>query len=131
MPLWLQMLVVTPGSNGSFVALADLTPAYDGNPAVAHWERQLEFSGRRLKVADRFRLGQGTRAVFQLNVPVEPRVEGSEVVAGRLRMRVVEPANATITVHDWRAEDASEFSRGWRIDVTGGETGYVVELDER
>lgn len=124
-------MVVTPGSNGSFVASADLTPAYDGNPAVAHWERQLEFSGRRLKVVDRFRLGQGTRAVFQLNVPVEPRVEGSEVVAGRLHMRVVEPANATINVHDWRAEDASEFSKGWRIDVAGGETGYVVELDER
>jgi hypothetical protein len=46
-------------------------------------------------------------------------------------MRVLEPANTTITVHDWRAEDASEFSRGWRIDVTGGDTGYVVELDER
>ena len=123
-------LVVTPGSGGSFVAVADLTPAYGGNPAVQRWQRRLEFAERRLKVRDSFELGPGTRAVFQLNVPEQPRVTGNEVVAGGLRMRVVQPANATISIHDWRGQDAAEFRRGWRIDVAGGTSGYEVELAE-
>ena len=126
-----SQLVVTPGSDGSFVAQADLTPAYKGNPAVSSWERRLEFSGRRLKVADNFRLGAGTQAIFQLNVPVEPRIEGGEVIAGRLRMRVLHPAGATITFHDWHRAEPGEFGKGWRIDVAGSDTRYEVELSEK
>ena len=124
-------LTVTPGSGGNFIAVADLTPAYNGNPAVRRWQRRLEFSDRRLKVRDTFELGPGTRAVFQLNVPEQPRVNGNEVIAGGLRMRVVEPVNATISIHDWRSEGVAEFGKGWRIDVAGGSTGYEVELAEK
>jgi hypothetical protein len=120
-----------PGADGAFMALADLTPVYRGNPALKRWQRQLDFAARKLKVTDRFELGAGTRAVFQLNVPVKPAINGNEATAGRLHVRVLEPANATLSVHDWSSVDAQEFRRGWRIDVAGGDSGYVVELSEK
>ena len=124
-------LTFTPGANGAFSAVADLTPVYRGNPALGNWQRRLDFSARKLVVRDQFRLGAGTRAIFQLNVPVQPKVEGFEVTAGRLKLRVLEPANAVISVHDWRTQDSSEFQRGFRIDVSGGDSTYVVELSEQ
>ncbi len=116
--------------DGGVVADADLTPAYGGNPAVGAWRRRFDFAGRRLIVTDRFELGPGTRAVFQVNVPEQPRIQGNEAIAGRLRVRVLEPANAVLGAHDWSGVDAQEFRRGWRLDVSGGTGGYVVELSE-
>lgn len=124
-------LTVVPGNDGAFSATADLTPVYRGNPALGSWQRKLDFAGRKLTVRDQFKLGTGTRAIFQVNVPAEPKVNGNEVVAGGLRVRVLEPANATISVHDWRKVDSQEFRSGWRIDIAGGQTGYVVELEEK
>jgi hypothetical protein len=124
-------LTFTPGSDGAFTAVADLTPVYGGNPALGKWQRTLDFSARKLVVRDQFQLGPGSRAIFQLNVPVQPRVDGLEVVAGRLKLRVLEPANAVISIHDWRAQDSSEFRQGFRIDVSGGDNTYVVELLEQ
>ena len=80
---------------------------------------------------DDFRLGTGTRAIFQVNVPERPTVQGNEAIAGRLRIRVLEPANAMLRVHTWSDDDAQEFRRGWRVDVSGGQTGYKVELSEK
>jgi hypothetical protein len=122
---------ITPGADGSFSAIADLTPVYRGNPALGSWKRTLDFANRTLTVRDDFKLGSGTRAIFQVNVPTEPTVNGNEATAGNLRVRVVEPANAVISVHDWSSVDRQEFRRGWRIDVSGGNTAYVVELSEK
>ena len=124
-------LAFTPGVDGAFTSVADLTPIYGGNPALVSWQRHLDFSARKLVVRDQFQLGAGTRAIFQLNVPVQPKVEGLEVSAGRLKLRVLEPANAVIDIHDWRAQDNREFRKGFRIDVSGGDTTYVVELSEQ
>ena len=124
-------LTFTPGAGGDFSAVADLTPVYRGNPALGNWQRRLDFSARKLGSRDRFRLGAGTRAIFQLNGPVQPKVDGLEVIAGRLKLRVLEPVNAVISIHDWRAQDSSEFRRGFRIDVSGGDSTYVVELSEQ
>jgi hypothetical protein len=124
-------MTFTPGANGAFTAVADLTPVYQGNPAVGNWQRRLDFSARKLVVRDQFQLEAGTRAIFQLNVPEQPSIDGLEVDAGRLKMRVLEPANAVISIHDWHAQDSSEFQKGFRIDVSGGDTTYVVELLEQ
>jgi len=124
-------LEVATHADGSLTALADLTPVYRGNPALGSWQRQIDFGGRKLTVRDRFRLAPGTRAIFQVNVPVQPRIEGNEAQAGRLRIRVLEPANAVLRAHDWRSVDAQEFRSGWRLDVEGGQDGYLVELSER
>ncbi len=79
---------------------------------------------------DTFRLGAGTRAIFQVNVPERPRIQGNEAQAGRLKIRVLEPAGATLRAHDWRNVDPQEFRSGWRLDVEGGQSGYLVELSE-
>ena len=124
-------VTITPGADGASSATADLTPVYRGNPALGSWQRKLDFAARKLTVRDQFKLGSGTRAIFQLNVPTEPKVNGNEVIAGNLRMRVLEPANAVIGVHDWSSVDRQEFRKGWRIDVSGGQTNYVVGLSEK
>ncbi|TQM12842.1 hypothetical protein FB548_1693 [Pseudoxanthomonas sp. 3HH-4] len=124
-------VTVTPRPDGGITATADLTPVYRDNPALQSWQRRIEFGGRKLLVQDDFRLGTGTRAIFQVNVPERPTVQGNEAIAGRLRIRVLEPADATLRVHTWSDDDAQEFRRGWRVDVSGGQTGYKVELSEK
>lgn len=126
-----SILEVVPGADGAVHAVADLTPAYGGSPAVQRWHRTLDFGGRRLRIEDRFTLGPGTRAVFQVNLPQQPVVSGNRALAGPLRIEVVEPANAQLQVLDWttRSEPGEEtYLSGWRLDVAGSDSGYVVEF---
>ncbi|MGN7830789.1 hypothetical protein ACTJI2_04150 [Pseudoxanthomonas sp. 22568] len=123
-------LSVNPGSGGSFTANANLTPAFCDNTAVTSWQRQFTFANRRLTVRDQFAVTSGTTATFQVNVPVAPTLVNSrEAVAGRLRVRVLEPANATINSNFSSGKYVEDGAR-YRIDVTGGTSGYVVELSE-
>lgn len=123
-------MTVTPGDDGSVHAVADLTPAYDGDPAVQSWQRTIDFAGRTLTISDTFALGSGTQGIFQLDVPVQPTISGNTATAGALKIRVISPANATLSALDWTTlSDSDEtYNSGWRIDVSGGTTGYVVEL---
>ncbi len=123
-------MTVTPGANGALTMASNLTPAYAGNPAVGSWSRQADFAARKLTVRDNFTLGSGTTAFFQVQVPVQPTISGSTVTAGKLKVRVLEPANATITLRNWNSIDTTEYNKGWRIDIGGGTTTYLVELSE-
>ena len=123
-------MTVTPGTNGALTVVSDLTPAYKGNPALSAWTRRLDFAARKLTVRDNFTMAAGTTAFFQVQVPVQPTISGSTVTAGRLRVRVLEPANATIALRNWNTVNSSEFTKGWRIDIGGGTTTYLVELSE-
>jgi Heparinase II/III-like protein len=123
-------MTVTPGADGALRVDADLTGAYDSDAPVRHWTRALDFAGRTLRVEDRFVIGPGHRAVFQLNLPVEPKIDGQTAIAGRLRVRVIAPADARLTKLDWRSLDNAEFNSGWRLDIAGGTETYVVELQE-
>jgi Heparinase II/III-like protein len=123
-------MTLAPGADGALAIDADLTGAYAGNPAVKRWRRKFDFSGRRLRVEDRFELAPGTDAVFQLNLPVEPKIEGTTAIAGDLRIEVLAPAGARLSALDWRTLGESEFKRGWRLDIAGGSDAYVVELRE-
>jgi Heparinase II/III-like protein len=118
---------VTPGSGGSVHAEADLTPAYDGNPAVSSWQRTIDFSGQSLTVHDSYATGSGTAAVFQIDVPVQPTISGLSARAGDLTVTVLSPATATLSAIDWTTVD-SDFNSGWRIDVAGGSGDYLVVL---
>jgi hypothetical protein len=81
-------------------------------------------------VRDTFSITSGTTATFQVNVPVAPTLVNSrEATAGRLRVRVLEPANATINSNFSTGKYVEDGAR-YRIDVQGGTTGYVVELSE-
>jgi hypothetical protein len=123
-------MTVTPGVNGAVHAVANLTPAYDGDPAVTSWQRTIDFAGYKLTVSDAFALGSGTSAIFQVDTPVQPVISGKTAQAGDLLIRVIAPANATLSALDWTTQsDANEtYYSGWRLDVSGGTSGYVVEL---
>jgi hypothetical protein len=123
-------MTVTPGANGAVHAVANLTPAYSGDAAVTSWQRTIDFASRKLTVSDAFALGSGASAIFQINTPVQPLINGKDATAGQLKIHVVSPANATLTALDWTTQsDAGEtYNSGWRLDVHGGTTGYVVEL---
>jgi hypothetical protein len=118
------------GPRGEVHATADLTPAYGGNPAVRAWQRRIDFQDRVLTVSDTFAVAPDTRAVFQLNVPARPRVSGNTVVAGKLKMTVLAPADADLAVVDWTHVD-SDYTAGWRIDVRGAGDRFVVRLEEK
>ena len=124
-------MLVTPGTGGDVHVVANLTPAYDGNAAVQSWQRTLDFAQRTLRVHDQFSLGSNTSAVFQINVPVQPVIVGRNATAGNLHIRVLSPANATLSALDWRTQSVpgdETYYSGWRIDVSGGSTEYLVEL---
>jgi hypothetical protein len=121
-------MTVTPGADGALRVDADLTGAYSRDSAVKQWTRRLDFSATGLRVEDRFRTTPGTRAIFQLQLPGEPRIEGREAVAGGLRIRVISPADAQLSTLDWRTVNRDEFRNGWRLDIAGSGDTYVVEL---
>ena len=123
-------MTVTPGSGGSVHAVANLTPAYDGDPAVTSWQRTIDFANRRLTVTDAFALGSGTQAIFQVNTPVQPHIVGSTATAGPLKIHVLSPAGATLSALDWSTQSGNgeTFYSGWRLDIGGGTSGYVVEF---
>lgn len=124
-------MTVVPGAGGAVHVEADLTPAYAGDPAVQSWRRTLDFAGGRLTVHDSYALGANTQAVFQLNVPMRPAINGSTAQAGALRLRVLSPPDATLSALDWstRSDEDETYRQGWRIDVAGGVGEYVVELE--
>jgi hypothetical protein len=124
----LSTMTVTPGADGALRVDADLTGAYPKDGAVKQWTRRLDFSAAGLRVEDRFRTTPGTRAIFQLQLPGEPRIEGREAVAGGLRIRVISPADAQLSTLDWRTVNRDEFRSGWRLDIAGSGDTYVVEL---
>lgn len=126
------MQVEETGPGGAVRASADLTDAYQpANSSQARyvnlWQRDIDFRGRRLTVSDRYQVASGVQAIFQVNVPAQPMVNGNRVKAGELDIRVVEPANAQIEIVHWPSED-SDVRSGWRVDVRGGNGEYVVEL---
>lgn len=113
-------------------AQADLSPAYaPSGGRVTSWQRRFDFDRLGLWVRDTFTTAGGVAAIFQVNTPVMPMISGRTATAGGLRIRVEEPANATLSIMDWRTADPAEFLSGWKLEVRGGTnaTGYRVRLE--
>lgn len=123
-------MTATAGADGSLRIDADLSGAYRGNPAVRRWTRRFDLAGRTLRIEDRFETAPGTDAIFQLQLPVAPTITGNEARAGRLRIRVLAPTDARLSVRDWQAHQPAEFNRGWRLDIAGGSDRYLIELSD-
>ena len=118
-------------AKGIVSATADLSPLYAPTDGVRSWRRTIDFADRKLVVHDEFSVADGVDAVFQINVPQKPVVDGANVRAGRLRVHVTSSANPKIRVLDWTTLDKDEFRGGWRIDIAhpAGKTGtFDVEL---
>ena len=125
-----SMQVVHGDAPGEVHASADLSAAYAPGAGVQSWKRTVDFAGRKLVVRDTFAKTADTQAVFQVNVPVKPVIDGREATAGRLRIRVLSPEDATLGALDWSTLDQAEFRSGWRVDVQGSGDGFVVELTD-
>ena len=121
------MQVTAGNAAGEVHATANLTPAYGGDPAVRSWQRSIDFLNRTLTVHDTFELGAGTKAIFQVNVPVKPTISGNTATAGHLVITVISPADATLSAIDWTSVD-QDYRSGWRIDVRGSGNQFVVQL---
>ena len=117
-------------STGEVHASADLSAAYAGDPGVRSWKREVDFVAGRLTVHDRISRAADTEAVFQVNVPVKPVIEGREARAGRLQVKVVKPEDAQLSLLDWSTLDSAEFRSGWRLDIRGSGDEFVVELSD-
>jgi hypothetical protein len=114
---------------GEVHVTGNLSPAYPSGSGVDSWQRHLDFSGGQLRVTDEFSVAAGTQAIFQVNTPVQPQINGRNATAGRLQIRVLEPTDAVLTAIDWSAVDG-DFNEGWKLEVRGSasNTGFVVEL---
>ena len=68
---------------------------------------------------------------FIYSSPLQRALETAQPLAKskHLRVRVLEPANATINSNFSTGKYVEDGAR-YRIDVTGGTTGYLVELSE-
>jgi hypothetical protein len=121
---------MTVSRNGEVLHVAaNLAPAYAASGVVSSWQRTLDFSPMGLVVDDVYATSGGTTATFQVNVPVQPTVVGSTVVAGALRIVPEVPAAPAITLVDWHAQDPSEFNSGWKVELGGGAGHYRVRLE--
>lgn len=116
-------------ATGEFTAEANLTPAYNGNPAIQSWRRSVAFVDeggvRVMNIRDLMQVTSDTEAIFQMHTISQPVVNGSSVTAGGMVMTVVSPANAQISVVSL---GGGEFSGGYRIEVRGSQTEYRVQL---
>jgi hypothetical protein len=120
-------MTFSTAAGGAVHAVGDLSPAYADGDAVDSWTRTIDFSGGSLTVHDNYATAADTHATFQIDVPVQPTINGATATAGDLRVQVVSPANATVQAIDWTTVD-SDFNSGWRIDISGGTGEYVVVL---
>jgi hypothetical protein len=112
----------------SLVAILDMTAMYPGTGIS--WTRKLTYNRPgTLWVSDACTVPAGVVPYFQLQVPVQPTVTANSFTAGKLQSTVQTPANATITVDDWRALN-TDCNSGWRVNVSdpAGKGQFVVKL---
>jgi hypothetical protein len=117
-------------ATGEVHATSNLTSAYPRRAGIESWWRSIDFVDRSLTVHDTYTVRPNVEAIFQLNVPTKPTVNGQEIEAGRLKIEVIKPENARISVLDWSSRGA-EFTSGWRIDIAGGDREFVVKLSDQ
>jgi hypothetical protein len=121
-------MTATEDDEGTVHAVADLTPAYNGDPNIGSWQRTIDFTASgELTVTDNYDVSSGTNAVFQVNTPVRPVISGNTAIAGSLKITVVSPSNATLTAVDWTSVDG-DYESGWRLDVRANDGRYIVKL---
>ena len=122
------LTIHSQNANGSVNATANLTPSFGAGSPVQNWTRNINFQtpSRSLTITDNYSVDSGTSAIFQVNVPVQPIVNGNVITAGALTIRVVTPSSPTINILNW--SQTSGFNSGYRIDITGASGQFLVEL---
>ncbi len=124
-------LVALHRGEGWLHAAADVTAAYDDNPAVSRSQREVvHIEPDVLVVFDRVD-STGGQQIWQLSSPINPTVSGARATfAGSghsLTVDRVLPAGATFSVRPWAD---GEYSGGYRLDgtVAGGSVRHLHVL---
>ena len=95
----------------TWVAESDMTPLYTG----VIWKRIITFTRpNTVRIEDQY---SGAEGIFQLQLPVEPIVEGNKTIAGKLQITVAE---GEISVKDWKILSTDAVS-GWRLEIRNPE----------
>lgn len=115
-----DLLALAEGE-GWLYAAVDVTPIYDGNPAVDRVEREMVFiKPDVLVVFDRVDTSAASERIWQLNTPIQPTLAAATAtLAGdqaTLIVRRIAPVDAESSVFDWTADE--DMNGGYRIDTT-------------
>jgi hypothetical protein len=122
-----ESTMVTSHVGGVSFASANLGNAYSANASlVQSWTRAISLDGDVLHVSDQCTVAPGVRAIFQVQVPVEPALQpDGSIVAGHLR--IVPLDEVTVA---WTPLPAPEFTAGYRIELTRA-SGCSFSVDLR
>jgi hypothetical protein len=118
--------------NGWVHMAVDVTPTYNGDPAVQKVEREMVFlEPDCLIVFDRVTSSSGTQQIWMLNSPKNPSLSGTRATftgaSHTLRVERVVPSAASTSVHNWSSD--SEYSGGYRLDESvGGGTNQFLHV---
>lgn len=125
-------------TGGVLTVNEDLSPAYaKSGGAVSKWNRNLVYtrSSHKLEVHDTCAVGSSVKPVFQVIAPIQksaPTVNGAEITSDNLKITQVAPAvtssNAPKVV-ELKSLAQSDFSSGYRIELTGADCEFKVTLE--
>jgi hypothetical protein len=121
---------------GVIVVDSDLETAYSRNGErnkVVKWHRKVSFGSHQLSVADTYQVASAVKAVFQVQVPVQPVIQGDgSIKAGGLiirpegSVRVVLRAHQSVAGTDYYGASRST----WIVELHDGPAGsFNVQLD--
>jgi len=121
---------------GVIVVESDLEAAYSRNGErnkVVKWHRKLSFGAHQLSVADTYQVASAVKAVFQVQVPVQPVIQGDgSIKAGGLVIRPMDSVRVVLRAHQSAAgTDYYGASRPtWIVELHDGPAGsFNVQLD--
>jgi hypothetical protein len=112
---------------------ADLANAYSNSSQVTAWNRDVVFdkNSYTLNIHDTYNAGLGVEGIWQIQTPVEPIVQGNQIIAGDLVITPIIPAVPAIDIIDYYALDSTTSGYpqgGWRTELRGGNGEYEVAL---
>ncbi|WP_456372379.1 hypothetical protein [Thiolapillus sp.] len=118
-------------SDGSRLLIhADLSPAYAHSELVFRWNRMLLFGAKEVVIDDDYAVDDKVQAVWQLNLPRQPRRRGKDIQAGKLCIRPREPVAPEVRIIHWPEvkREYETFRSGWKVELSGGKGRYRVSL---
>jgi hypothetical protein len=113
-------------NHGVLLIAVDVSKMYRREPRIQGWRRTVIFDrpANTVTIHDTFAIQTTTlAAIWQLNTPVKPEIQGDSIVAGNLVVKALD-ADAQVKVLQWNAmqpNDASwaaEFPTGWKMELT-------------
>jgi hypothetical protein len=116
----------------------DLSNMYVREPRISMWKRCVVFDRQANTVTVLDTCGFQTaslNAVWQVNVPIQPTVQGDSAIAGMLVVKPLD-ADAKIRVQDWHnlsasASWTSEYRSGWKIEISRPNTAVTFGVQLR